>query len=420
LYGNGLERLSQPLEQLDREDLPIAMRRAGQLAGRVVDDATGQPITDFRIRLVNPKLAPGEEAASGIEVSWVDDGRPFHNEAGRWGMPGEELTLGGIFAVEARAAGYAPAVELHVVAEAEPDPDAHVLRLRRGVQLRGQVVAAGTGVAISGARVLRVPASDEGEPMRFADSSPAFQTTTGADGWFALDNVPAGLISLQVEHPDWLDYEGERFDAPAGGTPAPFRIELEAGARIAGLLLSADGEPLAREQVELESVDSDPVVMHASLKLLSDEHGRFVFEHLAEGLYQLRHTRMDGDRTLVLLSLGVVVPQQSSGELQLRPRGTARIRGRVLGSADAPARVQISLSREVSGSDQESERLRTGSQRRALSLDGEFSFEGLEAGSYRLTAYEFDSLSSKNWSGTTRITIVDGETTGAELSLKAR
>ncbi|MBD3291505.1 MAG: hypothetical protein GF393_01165, partial [Armatimonadia bacterium] len=94
-----------PIEVGD-ETNEIVLNPPGTIVGRVIDEATDRPITEFRVRLVRSDEAP-PGAPRSVTVPMSGDGIAFAAEDGMFVV--ERLTFGAAYAVVVDAEGYAPA-----------------------------------------------------------------------------------------------------------------------------------------------------------------------------------------------------------------------------------------------------------------------------------------------------------------------
>jgi hypothetical protein len=119
-------------------------------------------------------------------------------------------------AVEAVAPGYAPATEPRALVVLEPETRPIELRLTRGHELRGRVLAEESGAPIADALVQRFT---DAYPLRRAPDSVRLAVRTEADGSFVMEGVPPGAMSLAVEHEDWAAHIDGPFEVPAKHSP---------------------------------------------------------------------------------------------------------------------------------------------------------------------------------------------------------
>src|SRR6185369_6156760 len=282
----------------DRTDLEVTLKRAGRAMGRVVDGATGEPLTHFKIRFCSAKLERGDEEAFHYDSTWREAGHTFDGAQGRF-IVGNDSSMppGSILGLEASAEGYSPSVADHVVLRADPDPDELVIRLFRGGALEGLVVDASDGRPVGGALVKLV--NDQQPFDANHDSYANARPTAKSDdaGRFRLERVPVGSASLVVDHPEF----------PRGGTAPARTIRLERGGAIDGVALDPMGRPLAGASISLYgetkapifSVDGtlDAAARRAlervvSMQTTSDAAGRFSFTHLPAGRVHVGRNEM--------------------------------------------------------------------------------------------------------------------------------
>ncbi|HEX5052750.1 MAG TPA: carboxypeptidase-like regulatory domain-containing protein [Planctomycetota bacterium] len=278
-YGKGVLRKQQTVDAVDRGDLEVALERHGRMAGTVVDGRTGRPLTEFRIRFAQARLAAGEQSGGGYSATWVRGGKVFHDEAGVFRID-DEVRVGSVFGLEASADGYGAAVHDHVVAVLDPDPSQVVIALYPGAVIEGVVRERDTLVPIAGARLKAFslgrplqphePNDDEGRPMAISD----------ANGGFRLENVGPGRVSIAVVHPDWLPLTHGPIEVTPQTRVPPQEIQLENGVHITVLVRDAGGAPLAGARVSL-------TVGRTDRTLDSDAEGKVVFDHIAGGDHQL-------------------------------------------------------------------------------------------------------------------------------------
>lgn len=250
-----------------RADFSLA--RSPHIAGRVVDAASGAPVTAFRLHLVRPRLQPGEHAGTPART-WHREGHAFVSADGRWTTGGglRAAAPSDLFAVEVVAPGYASAVLDRLHAAADGSTANHVVRLTRGSELSGELPA----TEPAGTRVLLRPAA--GERARRPR-----MTVTDATGRFCFEHVAAGHYEIGP-----LDADGNvrfvrRIEAPQVAMPtdlAPPRGD----ASIAGRCESEGPVP---DGVRVVLMGDGPYTRYART-----EDGRFRFENIPAGSYRLR------------------------------------------------------------------------------------------------------------------------------------
>lgn len=403
---------------LDRDDVVLVLASAGRLAGRVVDAVSGEPIESFRIRFVQPQLEVGDRFGSGYGYVWSEPGQAFTSVDGTWRCDDQSLEVGAIFAVEATAAGYAPAIAPRVAASPDPDPAALVLRLSRGASVVGQVVSDG-GQPVADALVTLATPSLPVRPLPFhpVERDARWIVRSDAAGAFAIEGAPAGECTLVVQHPEWIDAVDGPFIVPASGSVPPRRIDLARGGAIEGLLLDAHGAPEGGRQVTLfPTEDLGPL---AQMQMATtDGAGRFVFDQLASSTYQVS-SQLRGDLTFVNeLSARVIVVAPESASVRLEPQGSARVTGRVTSERKLPAAIQVTLHRIDPPGENSAEGLLP--DRGTFALGENFEFARVEPGTYKISASCYLTVTKEWIEVSDAITVADGGFVDVVLRLPSR
>lgn len=391
--------------ELDREDARFVLRRAGSLAGTVVDAESGAPIEQFRIRFVPPQLAPGEWPGSGYESSWSEPGRSFATSDGTWRCDGEAIEPGHLFAIEASAPGYAPAVAPHVVCVVDADPAALLLRLTRGASIAGTVVG-DDGRPVAGARVTLATASVPVHPYQSIARDPRWIAVSDAQGAFEVSGAPAGPCTLVVDHPDWIGAVDGPFDVPASGRATPRRIALARGGAIEGVLLDAAGRPAAGRLVTLYPAQAAGPFSGA-VQATSDAAGRFAFTRLASATYQVSSQLVAGPVSVNELTARVAVVAPATSELRLAPTGSGRVSGRVVADSPIPTSVHVTLHRLEPARDPIALGLLP--DRAALAEGDSFDVRSVEPGRYSVNVACYVPANGSWWNGASEVVVAEGE-----------
>ncbi len=105
-------------------------------------------------------------------------------------------------------------------------------------------------------------------------------------GKYVLERTGAGLHSLRVMAPGCAGAQAS-VEMPRED---PFVVRLAEGRRLAGTVLSSGGKPIRGAEVQ---VDSGPNLSEPDPKTSTDEAGRFLFDVLSEGEYEVS-ARSDG------------------------------------------------------------------------------------------------------------------------------
>ena len=283
----------------------------GSIRGKVVD--RGEiPVNHATVRFVL-KVPQGQRnfalVASFDETTKVDEEGKFSRL-----VPG-----GGIYQVVAEAEGFAPAIKEGVKPGDEID-----LILDVGATLAGTVVDRNTGRGVEAAAI----------EVSVGKGAVTRKTETNAQGEFKVQELPAGKMTVSVEHPLYVPRTGIEQSAEAGESVA-IRVELDPGKSIKGQVLAADDG----RQIE------GALVTVRKKKVRTDPAGRFVVRGLESEMHELR-VAADGfqpDQRPINLSGSRV---EAVAEIQLN-RG-ATIRGRIQNEKGDPvARSRAQALRDV-------------------------------------------------------------------------
>jgi protocatechuate 3,4-dioxygenase beta subunit len=184
------------------------------------------------------------------------------------------------------------------------------------------------------------------------------ESRSAEDGSFDMPATP-GVVHIEASAPGvWANSESIPVQLASGERSSPIRLVLRQGARIEGGALDDSGRPDHGRQVRLSGIvacDSD-----SPRTVIVNEEGRFAFDHLAPGDYQLTRivrddesraagTSPETDRRLVRLR-EVVKVTLGEGEVRGVVLGGAvgdgyRVWGNVIGSEhlEGPSFVNLEL-----------------------------------------------------------------------------
>jgi hypothetical protein len=251
----------------------------------VVDAASGRPVRHFRIFEVQPRLQEGERA--GVNLGFGSAGKEVNGEDGIWRSkyPSKPGTLLGVLV---QAKGYAPGIHRRLVAAAEPDPDAWVIRLHEGATIRGTVRdAVGRGVAKAMIYSSTAELSYEDGRGRYFSAQATGLTQTDSNGDFVLVDAPTGDISLIIKHADWPVAVDGPF-AVRAEAPTTRQIALTPSAVIEGTLVDAVGKPIAGAELRLTALRGAGFDYGAHWQHTTSAVGAFRFAaRLGSGTYHL-------------------------------------------------------------------------------------------------------------------------------------
>lgn len=370
-------------------DVDVEVAGRGKIAGRVVNAATGAPITSFEA-----SYSPAQRGMMVVIRTSADDGdrgrRPFSSPDGTFSF--EDVPAGN-WDVSVWAKTYQDARTSGVAVTAGETKTIEV-KASPGLTIRGRVIDARTGRGISEASV---SASDADDNERVVVFSPGASEgpLTDVDGRFEITGNGPGLYQLTARHPSFTEGTAQ---VKLDDRDAAADITLAAGAVAAGVVVSPDGLPIAGANVSLSGGTSGGGFFGAGGQgALTDALGRFRFEHLAAGRYKASAALRSQSAPVldVVLANGEI-----REDLRLSLNAGATVRGTIAG-IDPAERAGISVSAQ--GAEDYFGTGRTGP-------DGTFEFTGVPAGSLRLRATAGDFLSGTTRTATKDVTVPPGET----------
>jgi len=329
------------------------------LLGRVVDAASGAPVTRFTVALLRERV--GNE-------TYPPERRDFEAEDGRFRWPDPPSGKQRLF-VHAPDYALCAAGELDLT---QPRGDELVLELGRGADVRGLVLDE-AGAPVPDALVI----SENEAPtdgLFFVDSEQLFwlpiQARSGPDGRFELRHLGPGLHTLRATARDLAPVWALGVSVPA----TELVLRLGPGGTIAGRVTGADGGPSAGVEIVVVAMDQ---VQHTRMNFgvtRTDAQGEYRFERLPPTTMIVVRLG-SGDRPEVV-PVQVRVGQVARADFSDQRTG-ARVQGRLLDVAGRPiAQQNLGLfMKESSNWDQDWVASTTRD-------DGTFAFEGVAPGPY--------------------------------------
>ena len=269
------------------DEVAAKLTRLPSVRGRVVDAATGEPVEAFTLVPSASERLPFGSAAAGTER---------RDPRGRFEYVAPQRR--GDFHLLARAAGYSTGCSGSINLESGGDVDGVVIRMHRGVRVRGRVTDA-RGEVLSGATVRLSPglgeeANESADLLLLALSRAARVvqrdervTRSDAEGRFELHNVREGRHTMLVEHPDFVTRETvETVVAPRGADVRLPDVKLIEGGALEGVVVDEDGDPLKGARVEI--LRQGALAGSGLHGATTGADGRFELAHLRPGRYGLR------------------------------------------------------------------------------------------------------------------------------------
>ena len=247
---------------------------AGRVTGTVLDP-TGRPCGGARV-WVGSEFAFSRSSLTDDERLTMPAGRPARTtEDGTFAIDGVEP---GSVRVQAGAPGFAPWQGEVVVAASG---QAHVeVQLEPGAVVRGRAFDA-----------RRQPVPEAWVMHGRSGDLAARATRADGDGWFELDSLPAGNVTLEARAKE----RGKVRETVqlAAGSITEWNPVLTRGRTIAGTVLDPHGKPLARASV---TSWEPPHALQPTGHATTDQHGRFELANLEVELHNLRVIHPKSDR----------------------------------------------------------------------------------------------------------------------------
>lgn len=276
--------------QPTRIDLPaetsnvdsIVLKRGGGLRGVVTTAATGDPVEEFTIRVVE---SPGTPRPTWLEKYWSTEGTTFIDERGEWSIESSLVAPGDRVDVLVEAAGHSPMLHQNVVVETYSSPTVVLSSMLVGGSISGRVVSAQDSTPIANALLTWIGLDGKrsaGQQLVMAPAS-VFDISE-LDGRFTLVGLPEGDGQIVAE--------SKGFATGAFGPLSAIRdprdssivlLPLEKGTSIIGRSLGIN-----REVTLSGGVGSQWGIGNRTTR--SDDQGWFVFDHVSPGRYRMVHT----------------------------------------------------------------------------------------------------------------------------------
>ena len=324
-----------------------------QLAGQVVDEATGAPIAGATIEV------DGVIEQDGARTGIVDGSADSQGEFDLRVRAGDR-------SIRVRAADYATRIMAVPANAGEIE-----VALARGSTIAGELVLPDGSLA-NGRVGLAVSRREPPEPLGFwgVDEllSGGRKAVVGADGGFRFDNVPAGSYRLWATSPHGA--VDEQLIVVLQHEPTDvLRLAVHPHAAVAGTVSGlADSERVAIRvvrQPDGESVASRHDVPNGTFKIAGIPNGRFMIVG-----------RSSEGRTV---EVPFEIDDLEAAEVDLAFRWTSKLHGQILvrGAPVAPFRMQI-----VATPLDDSKPVRTV----WIGLDGSYAIPGLADAAYVVTA----------------------------------
>jgi hypothetical protein len=237
-FGEGISGDLQEFD-LGQEEYVLKVHRAGRIYGKVVADATGEPIPEFSVKMT---FSAAGGLSSSYNATWNREGYSFKSSAGLFDTGEERLPIGGNYQMTVFVQGFDPlTLDPVIVQPISDDPNRTIFRLKPATMLAGVVVDE-QGNPVKDAVIALCSRAERFEPGHWR------QFTTDAAGVFVITGVGNEQNSIYITAPGFAPHAGTRAELESkDGRPA--RIVLSAGGRIFGRILDEHGQPRANARV---------------------------------------------------------------------------------------------------------------------------------------------------------------------------
>jgi protocatechuate 3,4-dioxygenase beta subunit len=328
-------------------DLTIEVPKGVSVSGRVIDKASGSPVTEFSAGV------SGESSGGGMRIMMQPVLKSFRTDDGTFQLDG--LAPGPLQLIVSAPGYVQQRVPGLVLEEGKPVRDLEVA-LETGTKISGRVTGP-DGKALSSVNVRQQRQGGAGGGPGMGGGF----ATTDAEGNYQLEAVEPGEKSIAFSKDG---YPPATKSVTVSGREMKLDVQLSRGATVAGVVVTEGGSPVPGATVQMESATS------GYQEVTTDANGAFRIDGVSEG----RVSIVAGKRGWVDAELNDVdVAAATSLRLVLGQGG--RITGRVTGlqsSEYSQVRVTARTASADSGATPDS--------------TGAFTIEGAPTGTVRVVA----------------------------------
>ncbi len=272
-----------------------------QKIGGIVVDEAGNPVPAATFSLLTMDLTAWWHPQLAAETKTGEDGR--------FSLTVDDGQVKGpysFYAAQHADYGLAWTISMIVTQRGEDPSDLRLVLPKRD-SVRGKATDA-AGNPVEGAEIsafITLPETAVEEQLRFFPPCEGLiKATTGADGTFVLDGLPANAaVMLRVKHPDFA-VAVEGVPASMSGTPmgtiavgaTDVAVKLDRGATIEGkITIEETGEPAEGAVVQAMPQRTDfSAFLSGAGKALTDADGRYVLRCLTGDTHNITVSHPDG------------------------------------------------------------------------------------------------------------------------------
>ena len=272
----------------DSGTIEVVLVPEARIDGIVREAGSGRPVTEFKVSL----RRMDEERNDEMPFLMSDRGRSFETSTGEFSFQDLEP---GQYGLEVRATGYTRFQEELTLKVGERKRVKATLA--ESGTVRGLVLIDQTGDPLRGAQISFQSPGESGSAS-FFQSMMGQGTRTDKDGRFEITEIPdASEQVLVIRHQNYVMERKELHLAPGDSTD--ITVRMRSGFSISGIARFPNGE-LASQTAILLSSESG-----ATKFAFIGEEGRFRFDGLDEGRFEISQFNQQGADTNVLTEVTV-------------------------------------------------------------------------------------------------------------------
>ena len=359
-------------------DLTIEIPPGTRVSGRVIDKATRKPIASFQAGVSNSRGGGGMMMVSPPSL------KAFTSDDGSFVL--DNVPTGAVNLV-ATAPGYAQARMNLTIEEGKPLTDLE-LELDSGTKLFGKVTGP-DGAALSGATV-HVAQSGSG---RLVLGGMGKEAMTDSNGEYTIEALEPSDENIEFSHPK---YVGTRKTITPKGREVRLDVQLTAGQRLTGTVVTEAGVPVP--DAEIEAMAGAGTFRNAR----SDANGTFTFESLPSARYRFSASKRGFSET-TLEDFDI----SSGAPLRLVLKSGATLYGQVRGLTAEELQFTTIEARGESFSNA------------TVDSSGNFRMEGAPTGTVRVSAVFSRNFSNRKSSTPQTVTLNAGESRQIDLEFSS-
>lgn len=329
-------------------DLTIEVPKGVAVSGRVIDKASGAPVTEFSAGV------SGETSGGGMRIMMQPVMKSFRSDDGTFALEG--LPAGPLQLIVS-APGYVQhRVPGLVLEEGKPVSDLEVA-LEAGTRITGRV----TGPDGKPLASVSVGQRSQGRGAMGGFGAGGLMVPTDAEGNYQLEAVEAGEKTILFEKEG---YPSTTKTVTVSGREMKLDVQLGRGTTVAGVVVTDSGSPVQGARVYLQGASA------GFKEAMTDSSGAFRFEGVADGRVSFA-AQKSGFVEAELTDVEVA----TAGNVRLVLGHGGRITGRVTGLEPAEySQVRVSASTSAAGASATPD------------STGAFVMEGVPTGTVRVVA----------------------------------